>query len=198
MFRIIRANILYGVIVLIPIAAFILIAYYIFDIWKKILRPFANELGLSTPQSQVLAVVLSLLLLLAVCFVIGAIIRTRLGTWTFDKIEANFLNHLPAYGIISNLLRGFADQEAAYQPALVTLVENGAEVLGFIMEDNGAPLLTIFVPSAPMMTIGQIHMVKRQNVRLIEGSTIEAANCLSQWGVGMHDYLRGTPQTHQS
>ncbi|MEE9586459.1 MAG: hypothetical protein V3V97_00350, partial [Hyphomicrobiaceae bacterium] len=59
-------------------------------------------------------------------------------------------------------------------------------------------LLTIFVPSAPMMTIGQIHMVKRQNVRLIEGSTIEAANCLSQWGVGMHDYLRGTPQTHQS
>ncbi|MGI9386967.1 MAG: DUF502 domain-containing protein [Methyloligellaceae bacterium] len=189
LFRTIRANILYGTILLIPVAAFILIAYYIFGIWREILRPLSEQLGLSTIESRALAFVLALGILLTFCFIIGALLRTRLGTWTFEKIESRLLNHLPGYNMLATLLRGFAEDHENYRPALVTLISDGPAALAFVMEDNGGGHLTVFVPSAPMMTVGSIYLVERNRVQALEGSAIGAANIISQWGVGLGDYL---------
>ncbi len=45
--------------------------------------------------------------------------------------------------------------------------------------------MTVFVPSAPMMTVGQIFSVAREDVEFLPGASIEAANAVSQWGVGL-------------
>lgn len=189
LFSAIRTNILYGIVFLIPIAAFILVAYYFVGVWNEVLRPLSDQLGFTTLESRMLAVVLSLALLLFICFVIGGLIRTRFGTWTFEKFETRILNHLPGYGIIATLLRGFADEQNAYQPALVTLIRGGPAMLGFVMEDNGGSHLTVYVPAAPLMTVGQVYVVERVSIKLLEGSAIGAANCISQWGVGLNDFL---------
>ena len=184
----IRTNTLYGILVLIPVAAFALVAYYVYGLWKTAMVPIAEQLKLSTIESQLLAIGLALLFLLIVCFFMGTIVRTRLGAWTYETLEKRVLNHLPGYGVVATLLRGFADNTEAYQPAVVSLMPNSAAVLGFVMEDKGGPQLTVFVPSAPLMTVGQIYLVQREDVRLLSGTTIDAANCISQWGVGLHDY----------
>ena len=185
----IRTNTLYGVLVLIPVAAFALVAYYVYGIWNAALLPMAKRFELTSVEARVLAIALALLFLLIVCFVMGTIVRTRLGAWTFETLEKRVFNQLPGYGVISTLLRGFADKTGAYKSAMVTLMPNGAAVLGFVMEDAGGTHLTVFVPSAPLMTVGQIYLVQRSDVRLLSGTTIDAANCISQWGVGLHDYV---------
>jgi uncharacterized membrane protein len=189
----IRTNTLYGILVLIPVAAFALVAYYVYGIWKSALLPLADKFQLSSIESQLLAVGVALLFLLVVCFVMGTIVRTRLGAWTYEMFEKRVLNHLPGYGVVATLLRGFADKTEAYQPAVVTLMPNSAAVLGFVMEDAGGTHLTVVVPSAPLMTIGQIYLVQRSDVRLLTGTTIDAANCISQWGVGLQDYVSAVP-----
>ena len=185
----IRTNTLYGILVLIPVAAFALVAYYVYGIWKSAMLPLAEKLQLSSIESQLLAIGLALLFLLIICFIMGSIVRTRLGAWTYEALEKRVLNHLPGYGVVATLLRGFADKTEGYQPAVVTLMPNSAAVLGFVMEDAGGPQLTVFVPSAPLMTMGQIYLVQRSDVRLLSGTTIDAANCISQWGVGLQDYV---------
>ena len=93
-------------------------------------------------------------------------------------------NIIPGYEIIASLLRGIAGNKMSYPPALITLSAPGTALLGFVMEDKGDPYLTIFVPTAPMMTTGAIHVVERSRVRPIEGSSIDAANCVTRWSLG--------------
>ena len=64
----------------------------------------------------------------------------------------------------------------------------GTAVLGFVMEDEGDPFLTVYVPSAPIMTAGAIHVVERSRVQLIKGSSMDAANCIGQWGLGLKKF----------
>lgn len=61
-------------------------------------------------------------------------------------------------------------------------------MLGFVMEDDGGRYMTIFVPTAPVMTAGAIHIVERSRVNLIEASNIQAANCVTQWGLGLNKF----------
>ena len=86
------------------------------------------------------------------------------------------------------MLRGIAGNKMSYPPALITLSAPGTAVLGFVMEDEGDPYLTVFVPTAPIMTAGTIHVVERSRVRQIDGSSMDAANCVTQWGLGLKDF----------
>jgi hypothetical protein len=38
------------------------------------------------------------------------------------------------------------------------------------------------------MTAGTIHVVERSRVRPIEGSSMDAANCVTQWGLGLKEF----------
>jgi hypothetical protein len=38
------------------------------------------------------------------------------------------------------------------------------------------------------MTAGAIHVVERSRVKLIEGSSKDAANCVTQWGLGLKKF----------
>ncbi len=137
LFRTIRANILYGAVALIPVAAFLLVAYYLYGFWESVLKPVSRWFGLDSYDSQIAAYSMAVFGLLLVCFVLGAIIRTRFGSWTFEKIEDRILSNIPGYGILSTLLRGFADDRHAYPAAMVTLQPGGAATLAFVMEDGG-------------------------------------------------------------
>ncbi|MGI9408244.1 MAG: DUF502 domain-containing protein [Hyphomicrobiaceae bacterium] len=192
-----RVNILYGAVALIPVAALLLVAYYLFGFWQSVLKPISRWFGLDTLDSQLVAVSLATMGLLAICFILGLLIRTQFGTWTFEKVENRILSNIPGYGILSTLLRGFADDRHAYPAAMVTLTPGGAGTLAFIMEDNGQSHLTVFVPSAPMMTVGQIYAVPRSDVEILPGVSIEAANAVSQWGVGLQPSVAQGRQTAQ-
>lgn len=198
LFRAIRANVFYGAVALIPFAALMLVAYQLYGFWQSVLSPLSRFLGFDTLDSQLMAVLLSTVGLLVICFVLGAIIRTRFGTWTFEKLEDRILRNIPGYGIIAQLLRGFADDRHAYPAAMVTLTPGGAAMLAFVMEDTGQSHVTVFVPSAPMMTVGQIYHVARNEIELLPGTSIEAANAVSQWGVGLSSSIALGRQARQS
>lgn len=187
----IRTNIIYGAIALLPVAALIFILAKLFGFLKKLSEPLAPYLGSNTYLSTLLLIVLTLVTLLALCYLFGALVNTQLGAMSFERIEKRLRDIIPGYEIISGLLRGIAGQKMSYPPALVTLSAPGTAVLGFVMEDEGDEYLTIFVPTAPVMTAGAIHIIERSRVKLIEGSSMDAANCITQWGMGLKK-LRGS------
>lgn len=132
--------------------------------------------------------VLTIFTLLALCYLVGAFINTQIGALSFEKVEQRACEIIPGYEIIASLMRGIAGNKMSYPPALITLSAPGTAVLGFVMEDEGDTYLTVFVPTAPVMTAGAIHVVERSRVRLIEGSSMDAANCVTQWGLGLKDF----------
>jgi uncharacterized membrane protein len=175
-----KSNIVYGLIVLIPMAIiFLLVAKLV-----EILEAYAESLGIESYVGAILAVLLTVFLLLALCFIVGALVRTRIGSWSFERIEKRLLYQIPGYHIFHNMLEGFADQKTTFPRALVQLYGPGSAVLGFVMEDHADGKMTVFVPASPTLTVGHVHIVDRQRVTLLDAGMIEIVDCITQWGVG--------------
>ncbi len=186
----IRTNIIYGAIALLPVAALIYILVQLFGFLKTLSEPLISYLGTDTNLylNMALLVVFTIFTLLALCYFIGVLINTQIGTQSFKKEESLLRDIIPGYEIIINLARGFSGDKLSYPPALITLFAPGTAVLGYVMEDEGDTYLTVYVPTAPIMTAGAIHVVERSRVQLIEGSSGGAANCVTQWGLGLKKF----------
>ena len=183
-----RTNVIYGLLVIVPAAIIFLLLVKIVEILENVAAP----LNLESSTNFVVAILLGLLLLLLLCFVVGAFVRTRIGSWSLERLEGKILNQIPGYAIISNMLRGFAEKRTAYPAAMVRLYGPGTAVLGFIMEENENGSLTVFVPSAPTLTVGSLHVVDRERVTILEAGFMDVTNCISQWGIGSQNILGST------
>jgi len=184
----IRTNIIYGAIALLPVAVFAYVAVLLFGYVKEATEALAPYLSSNPYFGTGFILVLTIVALLLICYLFGALVSTQIGALTFDKVQSKLGDIIPGYEIIANLLRGFTGNKMSYRPALITLSAPGTAVLGFVMEDEGDPYLTVFVPSTPVLTAGFVHVVERSRVQLIEGSSMEAANCIGQWGLGLKEF----------
>ena len=191
-----RTNIMYGLLVIIPLA----IIGFILMQFLTIAKSFAKILGLDSDTSLGVAMMLALLLLIAICYGIGALVRTQIGAWSFERIERLLLQHVPFYKIISNILKGFAEEGMAYPPVLAQLSGPGAAVLGTVIEENDNDTLTVFVPTAPAMTVGSLHVLSRDRVTYLNASTLDLVNCVTEWGIGSGKLIGTTslPSEHRN
>lgn len=180
-----KTNVVYGLLVLVPAAIILLLLIKIVEILEETAAAF----NLQSTTSLIFAALLALLLLLILCFVIGAFVRTRIGAWSLERLERRILNQIPGYEIISNVLKGFAEKRIAYPAAMIRLYDQGTAVLGFIMEEGENAGLTVFVPSAPMLTVGSLYVVDRERVTILEAGSMDVTNCISQWGIGLQKML---------
>ena len=104
------------------------------------------------------------------------------------------LTRIPGYEIVSNFARGAFNKEAAYQPTLVQLHGPCTGVYAFIMEEHENGLVTVFVPSSPALTIGSVHIVKKELITLLDASAGDMTGCISNWGTGSDSLVGKLPQ----
>lgn len=180
-----KINLGYGLLVIVPLAILILLLAKLVEVLQSV----AASLELDSTLGAGLAVAVAFLVLLLACLGIGAIVRTRIGSWSFDKIEQALLQRVPGYELIGNILKGFATQRDAYPAVMVQLYGPGTAVFGLVMEEHENGVLTVFLPSAPALTVGSLHIVERDRVTFLDASTVDVANCISQWGIGSQKVL---------
>ena len=76
-------NLLYGVIALIPIAIVVFVVVEVFRILGEIAKPLA----LHSRFAAAAVVIAGLVGLVVLCFLLGSLVRTRLGSTTFDTMS---------------------------------------------------------------------------------------------------------------
>jgi uncharacterized membrane protein len=181
----IKTNITYGLIILIPIAIIVLLLAKIVEVLEQIAQP----LGLQSLLGTAIAIALGILLLLALSFVVGALVRSRRAGLSFERIESALLSKVPGYEVFGNVLKGFAADQLSFPPALVNLAGPDAAVFALIMDENEDGTLTVFVPASPALTVGVVHVVKPSLVTRLEASVADVTGCVSQWGIGSRKVL---------
>lgn len=187
-------NVVTGVIVLLPVAIVGLVVVELL----KLLGEVAKPLALQSRFMAALVVIAGLAALVVICFLIGTLVRTRLGATSFAAIERKYLRHLPGYEPITSILRGFAQKSEGYHPALVSLFGPGTSVFALIIEENADGTLTVFVPSAPTIAVGSIHVVDQDRVVRLAAGFSEWSGCVSQWGVGSRKLIAGGQEGRQA
>jgi uncharacterized membrane protein len=127
---------------------------------------------------------LSLLLVLGLCFMVGVAVRTPAGRAVRERMEKVFFERLPGYGLLRSLTQRLAGDgdEQTWQPALAELED--ALVPAFIIEELDDDRYTIFVPSVPTPLAGAVYVLRRERVHILEIPFTQAVSSISRWGSG--------------
>ena len=132
---------------------------------------------------------LSLVLVLALCFLVGVAVRTPSGRTVRERLEVVFFERLPGYGLVRSLTQRLAgdSEESTWQPALAEIED--ALVPAFIIEELDDGRLTIFVPSVPTPLAGAVYVLRRERVHILDIPFTQAIRSISRWGSGSKDLV---------
>jgi uncharacterized membrane protein len=174
-----------GILVLAPIYLAVLLLLKAMKSLAQIVKPFASLLPEWLPADRLL----SFLLVLAICFLIGLAVRARTGRAAWGRIEASLFDRIPGYGLIRSLTQRFAGEgrDLAWKPALVEIEE--ALVPAFIIEELADGRFTVFVPSIPTPLAGAVYILTRERVHPLNVPFTQALQSISRWGAGSKDLV---------
>jgi uncharacterized membrane protein len=127
---------------------------------------------------------LSLLLVLMMCFLIGVAASTRTGRMIRDRIERKVFERIPGYSVMRSLTQQLAgdSRDNAWKPALAEIED--ALVPAFIIEEFEDGRYTVFVPSVPTPLAGAVYILERNRVHPLDVPFTQALQVVSRWGSG--------------
>ena len=177
--------VLTGLLIVIPIYLAVLLLLKGMKSVVGLVRPVAALLPDSLPAETLL----SLLLVLLVCFVVGVAVRTRAGQAVRERLEKSFFERIPGYALIRSLTRQAAGSsvENVWKPALVEIEE--ALVPAFIIEEFEDGRYTVFVPSIPTPLAGAVYILDRKRVHPLDVPFTDALRVVSRWGSGSKELV---------
>jgi uncharacterized membrane protein len=172
--------VLTGFLTLVPIYLAILLLLKGMDSLAKVVHPLTVLLPDWLPAERIM----SLLLVLAICFVIGAAMFTRTGRAMRQRIETSFLRRIPGYEVIRGLTQQLSgeNRQDNWKPALVEIEE--ALVPAFIIEKFQDGRYTVFVPSVPTPLSGALYILEPSRVHPVDVPFTQALRVVSKWGSG--------------
>lgn len=186
-----RALLIDGALLALPLGAGAYLLFKVFGLALKLLGPIANLL----PQGRwagiaALEVVASGLLLLAL-LALGLFARSAWGHRLGQALEGAVMSKVPGYQVVKSIAVGLSGVESddALRPAIVSFDDNA--VLGFVVEHpEGTGMVTVYLPSAPSPASGSVVLVPRARVQMLATSIGDAGRTMKLRGLG----LQGLPK----
>ena len=180
----ITSTVVGGLFVVVPVYLAVLLLLKGMQSVGALVRPVAALL----PEWMPAEGLVSLLLVLVICFVVGMAVRTKKGRAARKRLEVLF-EKLPGYDMLRGLTRqlaGDADQEA-WKPVLAEIEE--ALVPAFIIEELADGRFTVFVPSVPTPFAGAVYILDPARVHLVDVPFTKAVRTISRWGSGSSELV---------
>lgn len=181
----VASSLLAGVLIVAPIYFSVLLLFKAMQAVAGLVHPFSRLLPEWFPADQFL----SLVLVLTICFLIGAAVRTPVGHAARERIEKSLFERIPGYALFRSLVQQLAGshQEQVWKPALAEIEE--ALVPAFIIEEFDDGRFTVFVPSAPTPLSGSIYILTPERVHPVDIPFTHAVRALARWGSGSKEFV---------
>lgn len=179
-----------GLLVVAPIYLAALLLLKAMNSLIGLVRPLAKLLPEWLPAEHVL----SLLLVLIICFLVGVGVRTQMGRTAWERIENALFHRVPGYELFRSLTQRLAGESEtqAWKPALAEIEE--ALVPAFIIEELDDGRFTVFVPSVPTPLAGAIYILSPDRVHPLSVPFTQAVKAVSRWGSGSKELVAAMEQ----
>jgi uncharacterized membrane protein len=135
-------------------------------------------------------IIFAVLIVVAVSFAFGLAMTSRRGLATGRWLEGTLLFRVPGYAAVRAIVGGLADasREGVVKSGLLT-VDPGIEAFVLVIEDHGDDHLTVFLPGSPNPASGNVQIVRKDLVRMLNVRITDIGAALHQWGVGSSKVL---------
>ena len=182
-----KTTLIGGLLVVLPIYLSVLLLLKTLSAIFALLSPVTAAIPAGTQFRHLFAI----LIVLAVCLVAGAVVRTRPGRRARRVLERSVLRKIPGYSLVQGLTERVSgeEREGAFQPALVEIED--ALSPGFIIEELEDGRYTVLVPSVPTPAAGALFILPKERVHPLDVPFTQAVTVISKWGAGAGAMARG-------
>lgn len=145
-------------------------------------------------------ILFAVLIVIAVSFAFGLAMISRRGQAAGRWFERTLLFRVPGYAAVRAIVGGLTDasREGVVKSGLLT-VDPGIEAFVLVIEDHGDDHLTVFIPGSPNPGSGNVQIVRKDLVRMLNVRITNISSALQQWGVGsakvLAKHTAATPTT---
>ena len=138
--------------------------------------------------------IISAIIIVIICFLVGLSVRTKLGNWIHINIEEKILTKIPGYNMVKGAINQLISTEKKTKPfsqvVLFKLFDNEVLLTGVITDDEDEEYVTIFCATAPNPTSGFIYHVLRKDVFLVDISVEDTMRTVFSGGSGSSILLK--------
>ena len=181
-----KSAVIGGLLVVLPLAIFLFVLTWVFGLVRTGIGPVTALVMENSPLQGVVVDVLVVTLLIAVCFAVGVLVRTKLGKWIYSILEAKVLLKAPGYSLIKETVAQFLGNKKSpfSSVALAQIYGNDTMVSAFITDEHEDGSYTVFVPTGPNPTSGNIYHLPSQYVHPVDVPIEEMMRSVISCGAG--------------
>jgi uncharacterized membrane protein len=193
----VKTAVLGGVAVVLPLALFIIIFKWIFTTLTDIIQPLTNLVVARSHFPELAADLIVAVIILALCFVVGVVVRTKFGHFVQEGFEERIMKIAPGYPMIKSIVTQFLGRKkrAFSSVVIVRAFENDTLMTGFITDEHADGSYSVFVPTAPNPTTGFVFHLQPQFVHPIKVSVERAFRTILGCGTGSADLIQAYHDT---
>jgi uncharacterized membrane protein len=185
-YRFLKSTLIGGLVVLVPVVVLVAIVVWAVQIAMQALLPVFEWLPDKSVGGVSLAVLATVIGLVAGCFVAGLLAETAIVRHLRDRAERLALL-VPGYALMKNVGASLGGIEGKHAAKSVLVRFPGSWQLGFLMETLGDGRHVVFVPGVPKALVGTLHIIEPGQVHLLGMSVSAALDALGRLGVGLQE-----------
>ena len=179
-----KTTIIGGLIVIVPLAILTFVVGDAVNSLITLTKPLTEDLPFGVFANAVIALLFVTAIIIAICFTAGFLLSTLWGMAIKNWLEKNIFERIPMYTTLRGLTQKFAGIEGADFPVVeVDLYNSDGRVLGVRVDTLPDERHVVYVPSSPIVTVGQLHILPKTRVTETDLSMTETIGCLSQMGI---------------
>ena len=190
-----KKTLLGGVVILLPVALLVMGLRWLFKLVTDLIQPLTNLVTKGIGMPEIFADILVLAGMAGLCFVVGWFVSTAGGAWFHSKFDGRLAKYAPGYQMMKDIVGQFLG-DASKSPfangevALVRLFSNETEVTAIITSKHDSGRYSVFMPTGPNPTSGNIYHVTAEQVTLCPHITVsDAMRTIIACGAGTGDLL---------
>ena len=194
----IKTALIGGITVILPVALLVIIFKWLLKIVTNIIQPFTNIITATAHTQELIADIIVIIILLLTCFIVGLVVKTKIGKFIHHSLEDNTLKFAPGYNMIKETIMQFLGKSKPpfSDVCLVQLFENSTMCTGFVTDTHEDGSYTVFVPTGPNPTSGLIYHVKGEFVRIVDVTVESAMRSILSCGAGSERLLSAVKNSH--
>jgi len=181
-----KTTLIGGIVVILPVAILIFVAKWLFNTISAIIEPITRLFATESSFQGFMVDIMVISIIIGICFFVGIFVRTKLGSWIYGILDRRILKIIPGYSMIKETVAQFiGDKKSPFSSvALAQIFCNDTLVSAFITDTHENGDYTIFVPTGPNPTSGNIYHVQAQYVHPVNVSVEEAMRSIISCGAG--------------
>jgi len=185
-----KTSIIGGVVVILPMFIFIMVFKWLFGWVTDIIQPLTDLIVTKSNMSKIIADALVIAVILISCFIIGIIVKTKIGKFIHENLESRILKIAPGYNTIKEIVMQLIGKKIPFASvALVRIFENDTLMTAFITDTHADGSYTVFIPTAPNPTSGFIYHIKNEYIQHVNIPVEEAMRSIITCGAGSKKIL---------